>query len=124
MKSVFHPSLDPLVAVLRALEVAAQELIREANKRADKRKTRPGRGATLRPGPDTPLWNAVIAMVKPHLRRHGDRALLARELGVHRARVGEFFDRQSTMPDAERTLVLLLWLSRRIDPATAGKRRT
>lgn len=67
----------------------------------------------MRPSSETPLWNAVISMVKPHLKHRGDRALLARELDVHRARVGEFFDRQTAMPDAERALQLLLWLSGR-----------
>ena len=70
------------------------------------------RGATLRPSHDTPLWNALVSLVGPRLRRRGARTLLARELGLHRARVGEYFKRTSAMPDAERTLRLLVWLSR------------
>jgi hypothetical protein len=58
------------------------------------------------------LWNALAALVRPRLRRRGAGALLARELGLHRARIGEYFNRRSTMPDAERTLRLLMWLSR------------
>jgi len=54
----------------------------------------------------------VVALVGPRLRRRGARALLARELGLHRARIGEYFNRPSAMPDAERTLRLLVWLSR------------
>lgn len=63
-------------------------------------------------GPAGPLWNALLALVGPRLHRRGARALLARELGVHRARIGEYFKRWSAMPDAERTLRLLVWLSR------------
>lgn len=51
-------------------------------------------------------------MIRPKLRKRGARALLARELGLHRARMGEFFFRRTGMPDAERTLRLLLWLAR------------
>jgi hypothetical protein len=73
---------------------------------------RPRRGATLRPGPDTPLWLALAAQIQPRLQRRGARALLARELGLHRMRMTEYFFRRSAMPDAERTLELLLWLAR------------
>ena len=68
----------------------------------------------MRPGLDTPLWQAVVRAVRPHLRERGAKALLARELGVHRARVGEFFIKETAMPDAERTLLLLTWLARRL----------
>ena len=46
-----------------------------------------------------------------HLRRRGDRALLARELNAHRARIGEYFCKRTARPDAERALEVLLWLS-------------
>ena len=85
----------------------------------DRRKPRTGRGGTLRPSMETPLWNAVVTIVRPRLRRRGARALLARELGVHRARIGEYFGRQTAMPDAERTLRLLIWLSRQINQTNA-----
>jgi len=49
------------------------------------------RNATLRPGVDTPLWLTVVATVRPYLRRRGEKALLARVLGVHPARIHEFF---------------------------------
>jgi hypothetical protein len=94
------------------LELAARELAKEARKAADARRPRVRRGATLRPGPDTPLWNALAAIARPLLKKRGSRAILARELGVHRARVGEYFDTRSTMPDAERALRLLLLLAR------------
>lgn len=112
MNKPLHPRLAALFAAAEILETAAQELAREAARRVTERRPRPKRGKTLRPGPDTPLWNTLISLVKPHLKHRGARAILARELGVHRARVGEFFDTGAGMPDAERTLRLLLLLGR------------
>jgi len=57
-------------------------------------------------------------MVQPNLKKRGQRALLARELGLHRARIGEYFGRKSAMPDAERTLELLIWLGRQAVKST------
>lgn len=98
-----------LAEIIAALD---RELTKAMHKRREARRPRIKRGATLRPSDDTPLWNALISLVGPRLRRRGARALLARELGVHRARIGEYFKRQSAMPDAERTLRLLVWLGR------------
>jgi hypothetical protein len=70
-------------------------------------------GATLRPGPATPLWNRLVAQVRPLLKHRGEKAQLARLLGVHRQAVSEFFASGSRMPDAERTLLLLEWLQAR-----------
>lgn len=123
MKSFIHPRLESLFVIAEVLESAAREAARETRKRVQARKPRPRRGATLRPGMETPLWNAVVERVKPRLHRRGGRALLARELGVHRARIGEFFDRQSAMPDAERAFQLLIWLSRHADKPKTGKAR-
>ena len=75
-------------------------------------------GATLRPGPATPLWNALVAQVRPRLKRRGEKAQLARLLGVHRQAVNEYFVSQTRMPDAERTLLLQEWLRARV----AGRR--
>jgi hypothetical protein len=116
MNPYIHPRFKPLIAIAKVLAQAA----REAGQQLDAHKPRARRGATLRPSMETPLWRAVVTMVKPCLRRHGDRALLARELGVHRARIGEFFGRQTAMPDAERTLRLLVWISRHANKPTAG----
>lgn len=104
--------LANLLAIADILESVAQELAKQHRKRIDARRPRIRRGATLRPSAETPLWNAVAAAVKPRLRKRGDRALLARELDVHRARIGEYFFDETAMPDAERALQLLLWLSR------------
>ncbi len=74
------------------------------------------RGATLRPGSDTPCWNLLVADIAPQLRRRGAKALLARELGLHRARMTDFFVRRAAMPDAERLLRLLAWRARQAPP--------
>lgn len=100
-------SLDPL---LDLIELAAVEVARELRRRT-KPKPSP-RGGTLRPGVETPHWLALVKLAQPHLRRHGAKALLARELGLHRGRVSQFFSTKSAMPDAERTLLLLFWLAK------------
>ena len=122
MSQPIHPQLAPLFAFADALEALSRELIREARKRVDAKRPRARRGATLRPGSETPLWNAVVAMTKPQLGRRGARATLARELGVHRARIGEFFDKATAMPDAERALQTLVLLARSARAEAAASR--
>lgn len=117
-----HPGFNALFGFTDAIAELATELARNARKQADARRTRIRRGATLSPGIETPLWNAVIAMVQPTLRRRGAKAALARELGVHRARIGEYFEDRSAMPDAERSLRLLVWLARHADPGGTENR--
>ena len=82
---------------------------------AIKRKLRPPRrrGQTLRPGLDTPLWNALAAAILAKFRRRGERARLARVLRLPRQRVTEMLRNRRHLPDAERTLMLLLWLHAR-----------
>lgn len=93
--------MNALFAVASAFETAAVEVTRHLRKRSLPR-PRP-RGATLRPGVETPLWLALVALTEPQLRKHGAKALLARELAVDRSRVTEFFVKKSAMPDAERS---------------------
>ena len=98
-----------------AVEILAEAAHLAAQKAANTIRPAPkrrARGVTLRPGAETPLWSALVEEVRPLLRKRGARALLARELGVHRMRVTEYFFRHHAMPDAERTLEILLWLGR------------
>ena len=88
---------------------ASVALARIARRHLKPRTPRP-RNATLRPGVDTPLWLALVAVVRPYLRRRGEKALLARVLGVHPPRIHEFFISRTAAPDAERTLLLLQWV--------------
>jgi hypothetical protein len=76
-------------------------------------RTRSRRGQTLKPGLDTPLWNALSTAVLKQFRRRGERVRLARVLGLPRQRITEILRSRRHLPDAERTLVLLLWLEAR-----------
>ncbi len=109
-----------LVNVLMELGgLAVDHAKRAAAERKDAR--RPRKGATLRPGADTPLWNAVVEQVRPHLRVRGAKANLARVLEVPRQRVHDYFVIGTQMPDAERMIHVLLWLAVRETPAIGAK---
>ena len=100
-------SIDMLIEPLaEAAVLLAQEL------RKKERLTPRRRGATLRPGLETPLWNALRATAIPLLKQRGKKALLARELALDPSRMTDFFVEKRAMPDAERTLELLCWLGR------------
>jgi hypothetical protein len=111
MNARIHPNLDLIFAMTDGLEAGARELIRAAQNEYKPRRRR--RGATLRPGAGAPLWGALAQAVRPYLNRRGEQAQLARLMGVHAARVSEYFVAGSAMPDAERTLRLLQWLALR-----------
>jgi hypothetical protein len=74
---------------------------------------RPRYNCTLRPGTDTPLWNELVNIATPLLRKRGTKAHLARILDLPRQRLNTFFVRHSATPDAERTLLLLVWIAQR-----------
>lgn len=79
----------------------------------DRPDRRASRGITLRPGPATPLWNEVVRRALPHLKRHGEKARLARILGVPRQRLNDYLKTGRACPDAERALLLLCWVASR-----------
>ncbi len=108
----FAPGLRPFFIVADALVAAAHEAAKNA---AQRRATRrhPERGATLRPGADTPLWNALASEARRLLHRRGEKANLARYLGLPRQRLHQFLMERSAGPDAERTLLLLIWVNAR-----------
>ena len=99
------PLLDLLILVAEESAKAARKTYKEAKRQR--------RGATLRPGPDTPLWNELAAAAQGQLIRYGDKAKLARILGVPRQRVHQYVRATSACPDAERTLLLLAWVQAR-----------
>lgn len=98
--------VDELVAAARA--TAARKRA-QALARRDPNRVR--RGLTLRPGPETPLWNELVRRVRPHLRAYGSKAQLARLLGLPRQRLQDCLKAGSASLDAERTLLLLGWLA-------------
>ncbi|MFT3830365.1 MAG: hypothetical protein QM691_11750 [Opitutaceae bacterium] len=89
---------------------AAKEIAKQSTKAFRLEKRRDGSGKTLRPGKDTPLWNALLAELQPHLKKHGAQAQLARLLGLDRQAVHAIVKARTRMPDAERTLQLVAWL--------------
>ena len=101
------PGLWPFAVLLEVLSPEARASVRRRSSRKN-----PG-GATLRPGSGTPLWERLVKDVQPLLQRRGEKAQLARLLGVHRQAVNEYFVRRTRMPDAERTLLLQEWLKAR-----------
>lgn len=103
---------DPSNNFLQVLAEAAIEIAKQAPQafRVEaKRRTRRG-GGTLRPGRETPLWNDLRRQLRPHLRKYGNQANLGRLLGLPRQRINAFVTSGGQMPDAERTLQLLVWL--------------
>ena len=98
-----------LVAVL--LQEAVKQM-RTAGRRK-KPDRRPGRFTTLRPGPDTPVWNQLVKHAVPYLRKRGDKVKLARLLGVSRQRLHQLLVSRSACADAERTLLLVAWVHAR-----------
>jgi len=114
LRQAARGDLPPLfILVEKLVSAAAEAAVESARTRAAeaRRRHRPSRrGLTLRPGPDTPLWNALVRALRPHLRQRGSKAQLARLLGLHRQRLHECLKAGSASLDAERTLLLLGWL--------------
>lgn len=106
-----HPRLETVLA-MGGLLVAAAEVTARAVKQAHARSRGP-RGETLHPGPDTPLWNELSVVLRNQKWEYGEKAHLARILGVPRQRVDDYIVGRRRLPDAERTLLLLHWLAAR-----------
>jgi len=106
------PQLDLPAELAVALMEAAVKSIRRTLQEA-RRARQPRRGETLKPGTDTPIWNELATAVRAQLTRRGDKAKLGRVLGLPRQRVNELLRVRSYLPDAERTLLLLVWLQAR-----------
>jgi hypothetical protein len=104
-----HPRMQMVEPLALALDAAVSAGIR-AGKRAISRRRR---NSTLKPGPDTPLWNELAKACAANLRKRGDKAKLARIVGLPRQRINDLLVAHSACPDAERTLRLLLWLAER-----------
>ena len=111
MSDFVHPRLKPAAAMADSLVVLTQRLARVAARQLPRGPKR--RNATLRPGPDTPMWNALVLSARPHLRRRGEKTNLGRELGVPPQRIHEYFVARTATPDAERVLCILRWLAAR-----------
>ncbi len=102
--------LEPLLFLLEASARVVARAAAKATRRTPPRKPRRTRGLTLRPGPATPLWNELVKTVHLNLRKRGAKANLARHLGISRQRLHVLIVSRETCPDAERTMMLLVWL--------------
>ena len=119
MSSNLHPRLRQLEPLTDALTVAAQATAK-AVRRKYRETTRKKGYTALRPGSETPLWNELARACEAQLTRYGEKARLARILGVTRQRVHLLLVSKTACADAERTLQLLAWLADRhkgVDPA-------
>jgi hypothetical protein len=103
-------AIDLLEGLIAAAAKASAEAVAARARAARRRHRGPRRGLTLRPGPDTPLWRELVRQVRPHLRKYGAKAQLARLLGLPRQRLHDCLKAGSASLDAERTLLLLGWL--------------
>jgi hypothetical protein len=112
MRSSIHPRLALLEGLADGLAYAAQATLKKARK-AYREPKRISRGGTVRPGPDTPLWNELAEEARGLIRHRGEKTNLARFLGVPRQRVHQYLMDKSAGPDAERTLLLLAWVHAR-----------
>ena len=108
MTNSIHPRLKALDPVVETLIQAARETSLQVAKLAHRRPHKAHAG--LQPGLDTPLWNELRGRVASHLVKRGQKALLARFLGVSRQRLHLIIKAEAAIPDAERTLLLLSWV--------------
>lgn len=91
------------------LEETWNNLRKERHTAKPERRPRAG-GATLQPGPDTPVWNELVRQAAPYLRKRGDKVRLARLLGLPRQRIHQLLVAKTACADAERTLLLAAWV--------------
>jgi hypothetical protein len=84
---------------------------RTASKRIRKGKRQ--RCTSLKPGPTTPMWNELVNQALPYLTKRGSKVRLARYLGLPRQRLQVCLKAKEACFDAERTLLLLCWVTAR-----------
>lgn len=113
MTTGLPPQLQLTGALALALFEAAEKTARAVAATAKNLQKPHGRGCTLRPGPQTPLWNELVRHATPYLHKRGAKAGLARLLGVPRQRLQDYLKQGTATPDAERTLLLLCWVAAR-----------
>ena len=94
--------LSASLQVVDPLVIAAEATLRGA-RRASAQLRRKSRGHTLRPGAGTPLWNELARAVHAHATRFGDKARLARVLGVPRQRVDDYLVARRRQPGQRRS---------------------
>jgi hypothetical protein len=106
-----HPQLEIWMKLSEALATAAATGA-ERTYQALHRRRGPA-GHARRPGVDTPMWIVCAVMLRNDLRKYGDKAALARYLGIPRQRLSDFLTGRRRLPDAEIVLRMLHWLAER-----------
>jgi len=101
------------IELVAAPLLLAAELAAQGARKLRRAPQRVLRGAILRPGRDTPRWNKLAEAAAKLLRRRGDKARLARILGISRQRLHLLLKARTACPDAERTLLLHEWVDLR-----------
>lgn len=99
---------------MATLEMADRALLKWHEDRQRRSRPRHRAGATLRPGRRTPYWLALAHEVERRVGRWGEKAALARHLGISRQRLHLLIRAKTAMPDAERALQLAHWLLERM----------
>jgi hypothetical protein len=105
------PQLKIHGALALALFDAATATARAAERTVNSARRPRDYGCTLRPGQLTPLWNELVQHAAPYLHKRGAKIKLSRLLGVPRQRIYDYLGQRTAAPDAERTLLLLCWVS-------------
>jgi hypothetical protein len=111
-----HSGINGVMLVLELFRLGAAAAAEAAHRRLTRAKRQRRRAAT-RSGEDTPLWRILAREIKAECKKRGDKARLARSIGVPRQRMNEFLNHTRAQPDAERTLMLLQWLAGRYQQA-------
>lgn len=106
-----HPRMELAAELPLLLFEAAAASVRAAARKRNQPDSGPRPGKTLRPGSGTPIWNELARQTRPYLKKRGEKVKLARILGVPRQRLNDYLHARTACPDAERTLMLLCWLS-------------
>ncbi|MCX6937680.1 MAG: hypothetical protein NTU80_07235 [Verrucomicrobia bacterium] len=104
-----HKLALSLVELLGDAAIAAAAMAARATYDATFRRKR-GPRRKVRPGLDTPLWNALAPELRRALLPYGAKARLARHLGIPRQRLQDYLKAGARVPDGEITLRLLHWL--------------
>ena len=110
-----HIPIAQLNQLLNATDilVTGAQVAAKVARRKYREATRLRRGSALHPGLNTPLWNELAKAAEKLLTRYGEKANLARYIGVPRQRIHLLLVAKTACPDAERALQLLAWVNAR-----------
>ena len=107
--SYMHPQLKAWLDFAGVMAEVADAGAKQAGRLLKARRS--GNYATVRPGAETPMWNACVAILRQELKVHGTKVRLARYLGIPKQRVTDFLTNKTRMPDPETLLRILNWLA-------------